>query len=81
MLLREVVLNHLFIKFLVFANIVKINVILDQSIEIGVNKSIENEIKDIDIKVSNKQKDVDIWTKKYNESSKVLKTIEEIEKF
>lgn len=39
-------------------------------------RSMEHQIKDIDIKAANKKKDVDIWTKKYNESKEVINTIE-----
>ncbi len=39
-------------------------------------KDIEKAVKDIEIKILNKQKDIDIWTKKYSESEKRLKQIE-----
>lgn len=40
-------------------------------------KSLEHGMRDINIKSSNKQKDIDIWIKKYNESEKVLQKIDE----
>jgi len=40
-------------------------------------KMVEKDIKDNQIRLSNKQKDIDIWEKKYNESEKTLKSIEE----
>lgn len=39
-------------------------------------KDIEREIKEVDLKISNKQKDIGIWEKKLKESEKILATIE-----
>lgn len=35
-------------------------------------------VDDFDIKISNKQKDIDLWEKKYEESKEILRTIEKV---
>jgi len=48
-----------------------------EDILLDEKKSIDHVIKSLDIKASNKQKDIDIWAKKHHESEKVLKAIDE----